>query len=121
MTKLGGGLFSAVPSLPDEQVVVSYLANQTQHAARAVGGKLLLTTHRFVFVPHRFDAVTGGRVWIMPRADVLSVGIQSRGGDTFGGGLRERLRLDTNYGAALFVVNKLQQVRDEIAGHLGLR
>ena len=48
----------------------------------------MLTSRRFVFTPNRFDQMTGGQAWSTPRAEVASVGIETRSpSGVFSGGL----------------------------------
>jgi hypothetical protein len=109
--RLGGGWLSSEPLLDGERPLASWNVNRTQTATRAVGGKLFVTTHRVVFLPHRLDAATGGLPWTTPRTSVVGVSRQEPGGDTLGGGLRARLRLTLADGQEqLFVVNRLDQV-----------
>jgi hypothetical protein len=117
--RLGGGLLASIDASPGEQVRMSWRANRTQHSRRAVGGKLMVTTHRMVFLPHRLDAITGGQVWCAALAECQAAGVEPKGGDRYGGdryggGLRDRLRIDTDSGPQLFVVNTLDQVRAAI-------
>ena len=121
MKRLGGGWLAAEPMLDGEEPVASWGVNRTQSEKRAVGGKLWVTTHRLVFLPHRLDAATGGQKWVAPRSEVVSVGRQGAGGDSLGGGLRARLQLTLGNGdRQLFVVNKLDRVVAELSAALGL-
>lgn len=64
-----------------------------------------------LFSPHRFDYFLGGQKWATELAEVSDVGKQGKGGDNFGGGLRDRLMITLVDGRVdLFVVNKLDQV-----------
>jgi hypothetical protein len=111
MKRLGGGWLAAEPMLEGEEPLASWSANRTQSAKRAVGGKLWVTTHRVVFLPHRLDAATGGQKWVAQRSEIAGIGRQAAGGDTLGGGLRDRLQLTlTNGDRQLFVVNRLERV-----------
>ncbi|MGC5258063.1 hypothetical protein ACPXCG_17095 [Gordonia sp. DT218] len=116
--KIGGGWLASVEALPDERILLKYASNHTQSRRRAVGGRLFVTSDRIVFLPHRLDALTGGRQWAAMVEQVVRVSVEPKGGDTFGGGLRDRLRVDTDTGCALFVVNKVAQVRSEMAAAL---
>ena len=120
MTKrLGGGWLAAEPLLEGEEPLASWGVNRTQSAKRAVGGKLWVTTHRVVFLPHRLDAATGGQKWMAHRSEVAEVGRQAAGSDTLGGGLRARLQLTLTGGdRQLFVVNKLDQVVTDLRAAL---
>ena len=119
--QLGGGLFAAVPLQAGEQELARFNVNYTQSARRAVGGRLFVSTQRLVFCPHRLDAATGGETWALPRSAVTQVGVRPKGGDTFGGGLRDRLAIGVAEGSELlFVVNRLPSVAAELAGLLDL-
>lgn len=93
--------------LPGEVVQDSWVANHTQHAQRAVGGRLFLTTHRLLFEPNAFDAATGGQPWAAPLVQVAHAGVTKVDlSQFFGGGLRRRLVVVFTDGSeALFVVN----------------
>ncbi|MFD6389806.1 hypothetical protein [Nocardia sp. NPDC060259] len=104
------GLWIGSPTLgASENVVWRKLANRTQ-GSRAVGGCLYLTEIRLLFVPTHVDAITGGKRWETPLAQLRAVGQQSPDGGVFSGGLRTRLRIDTGAGTELFVVNKIDEV-----------
>jgi hypothetical protein len=97
--------------VPGEREVVRTLANQTVSAWRAIGGELVVTDRRVMFRPNRVDAALGGRVWVVPLAEVVDVGKKRPNLAPFSGGLRSRLRLRTRDGAEhLFVVNRLDDV-----------
>lgn len=95
------------PLLPGEIVQDVWLANRTQHAQRAVGGRLFLTTQRLLFKPNAFDAALAGQPWAVPLADVDHAGVTGIDlSQFFGGGLRRRLAVVFTGGTeALFVVN----------------
>ncbi|MGS2807259.1 hypothetical protein [Nocardia sp. MW-W600-9] len=104
------GLWIGSPALgASENVVWRKLANRTQ-GNRAVGGCLFLTEARLLFVPNHLDAITGGMRWEIPLTQLRSVGRENPDGGIFSGGLRTRLRIDTDAGTELFVVNKVDQV-----------
>lgn len=80
------------PLVPGEIVQHSWLANHTQHAQRAVGGRLFLTTHRLVFEPNTFDAALAGQHWTVPLGTIDHAGVTRVDlRQFFGGGLRRRL------------------------------
>jgi len=119
MRRLGGGWLSAEPLLDGEEPLATWVVNRTQSSKRAVGGKLWVTTHRLVFLPHRLDAATGGQGWVAPRSEVVEVGRQEAGGDSFGGGLRARLQITLASGdRQLFVVNNLDRVVADLSAAL---
>lgn len=95
------------PLLPGEIVQDCWLANHTQHAQRAVGGRLFLTTHRLLFEPNAFDAALAGQPWAVPLASVAHADVTGIDlSQFFGGGLRRRLVVVFTDGTeALFVVN----------------
>jgi hypothetical protein len=110
--QLGSWWLAKVESLEGETEVFSCLANRTQSSNRAVGGKLIVTNKRILFLPHLLDAALGGQKMTISLGEINGVGIEPAGGDTFGGGLRDRLRVDSQVSIELFVVNKLQEVVD---------
>lgn len=103
-----------------ERILKSFDANRTQSEGRAVGGKLFLTNQRLLFEPGSIDSKTGGEKVTIELDAVEKVSKESRGGrslkDTFfGGGLRNRLRIDVNdQTTELLVVSNLSTVLDEI-------
>jgi hypothetical protein len=103
-----------------EQILRTFKANRTQSEGRAVGGKLYLTNQRLLFEPGSVDSQIGSEEISIELTAIESVSKESRGGkgwkDTiFGGGLRNRLRIDVNENATeLFVVSDLSTVIDEI-------
>jgi hypothetical protein len=97
------------PMLSGETLLDSLRANRTQ-GARAVGGRLYLTDHRLVFLPHRFDAGTGGEQWNVLLSAVSLVDVAPRGSSLFDGSLRLRLRVTTMDGVEHFVVSKVEAV-----------
>ncbi|MBW0275787.1 hypothetical protein ATM97_30745 [Nocardia sp. MH4] len=104
------GLWIGNPELgAAEKVIWQQLANRTQ-GGRAVGGRLSLTDTRLLFVPNHLDALTGGKRWEIPLSRVRAIGRQSPDGGLFSGGLRTRLRIETDTGTELFVIGKLDEV-----------
>ena len=68
------GWWVAKPNLRDaESVVWTSTANRLQGKQRYVGGRLSLTQDRLLFVPNRFDALTGGSRWSAAKTDVSDV------------------------------------------------
>lgn len=94
---------------PNERELATYRANRTQ-GSRAVGGHLLLTDQRLVFLPHRFDSATGGQVWECGLASISEVGMAARGFNPLDGSFRRRLRITSDGVAEFFVVNKCARV-----------
>lgn len=103
-----------------ERVLKSFKANRTQPEALAAGGKLFLTDQRLLFEPGSVDSKTGGEKASIELNAVEKVSKESSGGrslrDTlFGGGLRDRLRIDVDdQTTELFVVSNLSTVKDDI-------
>ena len=95
---------------PGESIRESWVANRTQSQSRAVGGRLYLTTHKLAFVPHVFDAALAGQSCSIPLTHITSVGLQPGEfsfAHLFDGGLRTRLRVETDSGSnELFVVQR---------------
>jgi hypothetical protein len=110
VSTLGSWWLARTEALPEEKVLISCFANRTQSATRAVGGKLYITNLRVVFLPHLLDHFTGGDRFELRRASIESVYRRSAGGDTFGGGLRDRLAIKHDEGVDLFVVNTLDEL-----------
>lgn len=112
--RIGAWWLGSIPAQPGEEVLFSALANRTQASYRAVGGKLFATNHRLVFLPHWFDRALGGEGLEIPLRTVTGIGDRPAGGDTFGGGLRNRLTITHTGGEELFVVNKLPELVAEL-------
>ena len=111
MASIGSWWLAKHEALVGEAQVWSCAANRTQSPTRAVGGQLLLTNRRLLFSPHLLDYASGGAKWAVDLASITDVGIQPKGGDRLGGGLRDRLRLQLKDGQTeLFVVNHLDDV-----------
>ncbi len=93
------------------------LANRSQ-GARAVGGSLAIEEGEIRFTPNFFDIRLGGKRWSAPLESVVSIGKEPASwtpSNLFSGGLRARLRLELADGShELFVVNKLDQLIDEL-------
>jgi hypothetical protein len=94
---------------PGETVIESCRANRSQ-GQRAVGGRLHLTTHRLLFVPHVVDSATGGHRWETDLTAISTVDVAARGWHPFDGSLRRRLRIATGPGIEHFVVPKVDDV-----------
>jgi hypothetical protein len=110
MAKIGSWWLAKHKALDGELVEFSVLANRTQSSNRAVGGKLFVTNKRVLFSPHLIDYLLKGELFALNLADIVRIDRQGAGGDTFGGGLRARLLIETRSGPELFVVNKLDSV-----------
>ena len=114
------GWWVAKPTLGGvEKIEASWGAGRQQTATRQVGGRLTLTNQRLVFVPNRFDALTGGRRWSVFLTQVREVGDIPRAMTVPMGGraaqYRRRLRIEQTTGVVdAFVVNHLNDVIDRI-------
>jgi hypothetical protein len=111
--------------LPQEEVVWRRYANREQGSLRQVGGRLLVTSQRIVFVPNRFDDATGGDGWSSALANIARVEVEpSRRAVPFLGRaaqLRRRLRIETIDGQAeLFVVNRVAEAAQTLRAAAGL-
>lgn len=118
--KFGSWWLTKIEALEGETEIFSVLANRTQSTNRAVGGKLFVTNRRLLFAPHLFDAVLGGETRAILLSEIAAVSKQEAAGDTFGGGLRSRLRIDLKSGAEFFIVNKLDQLIEKLQSHIAL-
>jgi len=110
----------------DEAVRFEARANHTQNRRRAVGGKLFVTDRRVGFRPHSFDDTLGGKhvdapleavetVATEPARRSLGAILRSPLEALFGGGLRARLRIETDDGdAELFLVDDIETAIDVI-------
>ncbi len=114
MKKIGSWWLASIKAIKNEEIELSYLGNRNQSRNRAVGGKLFITNMRCVFLPHWFDFISGGKRMEFPLTELESVDVEPKGGDKFGGGLRDRLKLTHKNGHELFVVNKLEAVIESI-------
>jgi hypothetical protein len=75
------------------------------------GGRLIVTNHRVLFRPRRFDRLFGARDLTVPRAAVAAIEIAPRTRGLFDGGLRRRLAIRLRDGTEhLFVVNRAAQL-----------
>lgn len=111
MSKVGSWWLAKHAALEDEQALWSCLANRTQSSNRAIGGKLFVTNKRLLFSPHLIDYATGGKKMAVAREQITQIDKQPKGGDSLGGGLRDRLRVSLADGnVQLFVVNGLDAV-----------
>jgi len=95
-------------------------ANYTQSERRTVGGKLILGENFILFEPHDFDDLLSGDKLEIAYSSIEDVGIQepfSQGliDTLFAGGLRKRLKIETQNGDRfLFVVSNIQEIVDRI-------
>jgi hypothetical protein len=120
MARIGNWWLKGVEAEPEEQVVWSKLANRTQSANRAVGGKLFLTDRRLVFCPHWIDAMFAGRTWDVPLSAITRASVAPKGGGGLGGGMRDRLRIElAEGGEQLFVINALAEVVERVNQAVG--
>ncbi|MBC7797026.1 MAG: hypothetical protein H7Z37_09145 [Pyrinomonadaceae bacterium] len=113
--KIGDWWLAKQDALINETVEWSFFANRSQSANRAVGGKLFVTNKRLLFSPHYFDYILNGKIWQTELRNVRQIGVLKKGGDVFGGGLRDRLRIDLRDGQTeLFVVNNLTKIVERL-------
>lgn len=100
----------------DERLLFRRFANRS-HASGAHGGQLFVTNVGITFRPHWFDRlVVKAPTVAIPWTEVAEVEVAARvKGDRRQGGLRRRLRiLRTNGTAELFIVNRVEWVKDRI-------
>ena len=95
-------------------------ANYSQAQGRAVGGKIVLGKNSLVFEPNKLDELTGGEEIELAYDDIREIGTKGRFEESLkdtlhGGGLRKRLRIETNGGDEFwFVVSNLGDVVDTV-------
>ena len=122
MRKVGAWWLTKIALKDGEEVIHSFLANRTQSPNRAIGGKVFITNQRLLFCPHLLDYFTGGRKFEVELSRITDVGIELAGGDLFGGGLRNRLRIIHDRNQDLFVVNNLnyivKTIENSISNHV---
>jgi hypothetical protein len=100
-------------------------ANYSQSEGRAVGGKIVLGKNSLVFEPNKLDELTGGEEIELAYNDIREVGTKGRFEESlkdtlYGGGLRKRLRIETNDGEEFwFVVSNLSDVVDTVDRYAG--
>ena len=97
----------------NEAEIKTIRANRTQ-GSRAVGGHLMLTNHRLVFYPHKFDDATVGDSWECALGSIKSAGIADRSWNPFNGSLRRRLEIDPGGPHQFFVVSRVEEIVAEI-------
>jgi hypothetical protein len=94
--------------VPGEEIVWQSLANH-QQGHRAIGGKLLLTSERVIFQPHRLDTATGGQPWSCGRGSVVEVNvIDPPAGSILSGGRRRSLGIETRERVEMFFVTQVE-------------
>lgn len=111
MSKIGGLWISTHNALPDESVSESYSANLLRPGQRPLGGKLYVTDHRVLFLPHRIDSWFGGEAALVSLADIEQVdavtGSEAARIDDevdLGAGDTDRLRIDLEADDPLYVI-----------------
>ncbi|MGW9306729.1 hypothetical protein ACWGRK_14520 [Saccharomonospora azurea] len=81
-----------VVRLHREEPLATYLVNRKVGSLRPVGGRLYLTTHRVLFLPHREERVLAAKEWSALGGDVVGARVVDRDGfDLLG--KRERLSI----------------------------
>jgi len=103
---------------PGESVLWEAWANHVRRGI-AVGGNLVVTDQRLLFQPNRLDRATGRKLWECPRAAIIGMDrLPRRPLALLGGGLRQRLAIDTTDGPEIFVVNNPDRQTTELRGLL---
>jgi len=103
----------------DERLIKQFNANRSI-SDRTIGGTLTVTSEGIEFSPNKVDESLGEHVVSTPFEDILNVGVEEKfsGGfreTVFGGGLRDRLRIEMKDGTKeLFVVNNLDELVAEL-------
>ena len=112
MSKLGGWLISTYTIEDDEELVVRYPANLFKATGRPLGGRLYLTDHRAIFLPHRIDSALGGTATVMPYDEIASVRLETKEERESGGkDMPNRVQIDMPDGTTYrFVVNNPEKV-----------
>jgi hypothetical protein len=106
-------LFSALRLRSGENIEWRKGANRYQKSGRPVGGRLVLTSMRLIFQPHRLDAALRGQSWEVKLNHIASVGRApaqvgpSSVRDTLWIGVSEE---DNEY----FIVNKLHSTIEDL-------
>ena len=72
-------MFSPLPLGEEERVVWRKLANHFQPSGRAVGGRIVVTTARIIFQPHRIEQALRGKWWSIDLDSVTSLGVAAPG------------------------------------------
>lgn len=78
------------------------------------GGQLIVTNHRVLFQPNRFDRLTGKRQWECPLASVTGLEAVDRDPTVLAGGLRKRLKIQTQDDHEIFILNHLDERMEEL-------
>lgn len=103
----------------DERSIKEVNANRSL-GDRTLGGTLTITSEAIEFTPNKVDGSQGKHVVNISFDDIVDVGVEEKfsGGfreTVFGGGLRDRLRIEMEDGTEeLFVLNNLGEVVSEL-------
>lgn len=73
------------------------------------GGRLIVTNRRVLFQPNRFDKLTGKTRWDCPLSSVTEFEVVDRDPTVLAGGLRKRLRIQTQDDHEIFILNHLDE------------
>src|SRR4051794_7956511 len=90
--------FPSADIATDEKVRYTAVGNSFQ-GRRLIGGQVVITDKRLLFVPNRLDSITGGRRRSIPLSDIRDVhtlepghqAVRKRG---FGAALRPQIEID---------------------------
>ena len=102
-----------LPLEPGEHIEWRATANRT-HEGTAVGGRLVVTDRRILFIPTGFEQGLGRDSWQCSFQGVLEVDLADREMSLFSGGLRRRVRIRTETSTELFVVWRPRRVADRL-------
>jgi hypothetical protein len=93
-----------------ERVLTTFAANHSA-GARAVGGRVTVTSDALHFTPNRLDRLTGGKPLRLDRWSVhrFTVGQRTTADGPFSGGRRKRLEVHGADGRLAFVVNGVER------------
>lgn len=89
-------------------------ANRVTSRWRAVGGRLTVEDDTLRFAPHRVDRALRGKPLIVALADIEEVSVAPRRPFSSIAGLRRQLVVQVGGGQTYFVVNRVEQVADEL-------
>lgn len=108
MFSFGRVWFRNPPLLRDEVVLWSCWANRLQTRLRAVGGTLILTSKRLLFVANRLESQFGGTDVAIPRDSIVGVAAERFGLVRPAGGLRQGVCFALSDGSKeRFMINKV--------------
>jgi len=82
--RIGSWWLRSEDALPDESPLWSVLANRLLSLASVSNGRLITTTHRLMFCPHRFGHASIGVAWTAPWEKVRRVSVEPSPMDVIG-------------------------------------